>query len=655
MALPYSYSAFFIFIRFGGKLMRRAAALFAAVAAALFLVSCSKTGGVVYERPSSGVPVAGKSRTVLVYMIGGAEESENGTYSKKLEDLMSVNYPDNIHVAVQTGGSMEWHTRGIYSDYLQRFEAADGKLYLADQKKANSMGDYQTLSEFLAWGVENYRADNYMLILSGTGGGSMYGMGCDELFENDSLSIEEISYAMSLAGVKFDVVAMDAPLMGSLEVATALSTSADYLVAPQDLQNQSCWDYGEIMSYICKNNNAGGDEISRNICDQYYTNAKKQGDEKYAAMSVIDMSKITTLNQAFDGMAGDMLIATDSLENYKNLRAALDTVHVYGGGSADEGYSDLIDLGDAAVKCGEYIGGTADRLLEVLNDTVTYRVCGEAQGGATGLSFYYPLDLDGEHLQSYMDMSHSSKYKEFLRKICINSDVTDSTTDTADYRSSWAWVTYNEDMSWLEYNSILDTNTYELDISGNMELFRDVAMNVYRFDKKSGNYVFAGKYHDIEMKWEGGIFKDSFNCRLPMLAGKNITMSLVRSYGDYSVYSVPALVNGKVSSIRVKGKDGKYEIIGYWSSLDGNGHSTHAMRALRAFDRITPMLSVYNEHGEINYALGSSKRKLWHDIKTDITPDGNYIFEYVMTDIYDLERYGTPVNGKVSGRRVTFN
>lgn len=648
-------NAFLFSLKIGGKVMKKMALLIAAIVAALFLASCSSSGGVVYERPAGGIPVAGKSWTVLVYMIGGAEESENGTASKKLEKIMSVNYPDNIHVAVQTGGSAQWHTRGVYGDYLQRFEMSDGKMYLADQMKTESMGDYRTLTDFLMWGVSNYRADNYMLILSGTGGGSMYGMGCDELFENDSLNLEEISYAMSLAGTKFDVVAMDASLMGSLEVATALSTSADYLVAPQDLQNQDCWDYGEIFGYICKNNNAGGDEIGKNICDQYYANAKKQNDEKYAAMSVIDMSKITTLNQAFDGMAGDMLIATDSLENYKNLRNALDRVHIYGGGSAAEGYSDLIDLGDTAVKCAEFVGGTADRLIDALNDTVTYRVCGEEQSGASGLSFYYPLDLDGEHLQSYMDMSQSSKYKEFLRKICINCDVADPTANTTDYRSSWAWVTYSDDMSWLEYQSILDSNTYELDISGNMDLFREVSMNVYRLDKKSGNYVSAGRYHDIESNWEGGIFTDNFNCRLPVFAGRNITMSLVRSYDDFDLYSIPALVNGKVSSIRVKGKGGKYEITGYWSSLDGNGHAAHAMRPLGAFDRITPMLSVYNEHGGINYVLGASKRKLWHGVDTDITPDGNYIFEYVMTDIYNLERYGTPVNGRVSGRRVTFD
>lgn len=411
--------------------MKRIALVAAAVITALFLAACS-SGRVVYEQQTNRLPSTGRSWTVLVYMCGGNEETSYGTASEKLEQMMSVDYPENINVVVQTGGSAQWHTKGVYSDYIQRFEMGSGTMYLADQAITSNMGDYTTLADFLTWGMSNYKADNYMLILSGIGGGSIYGMACDELNDNDGLNLEEISYAISVAGKSFDIVGFDASLMGSLETAASLSTCADYLVAPQDVQSDKGWNYAGMLEYICANPSAGSDEIGKIICDTYYTQCVKDGCAEDAAMSVMDMSKISTLTQAFDGMAGDMLIATDSLLGYANLAKAMDRVLLYGGGTVDEGYSNMIDLGDIAVKAKEYIGNTADVLIDALNDAVIYRVCGERQKSSTGMSVYYPIYADNEELQEYMEIAISNKYKEFLRKICISCDVTDE-SDTEDY------------------------------------------------------------------------------------------------------------------------------------------------------------------------------------------------------------------------------
>ena len=636
--------------------MKRMTLIIAAVMTAIMLASCS-TGRVVYEQQTDKLPVTGRSWTVLVYMCGGNEETVHGTASKKLDDIMSVDYPENVNVVVQTGGSSEWHKKGIYSDYTQRFEAGKNTLYLADQAIAANMGYYNTLADFLKWGTSNYKADNYMLILSGEGGGSMYGMAYDELNDNDCLTLEEISYAMSLAGKNFDIVGFDASLMGSLETASELSTYASYLVAPQDVQNPDGWDYAGALQYICDNPSADTSEICKAVCDTYYKRSVENGDEADAAMSVVDMSRVSTLNQAFDGMAGDMLVSTDSMPNYINMAKALGGTYIYGGATADEGYSNLIDLGDTALKIREYVGNTADILIEALNDAVIYRVCGERQQRSTGLGVYYPIYADNDQLQQYMDIAASSKYKEFLRKICVNCSVEDKTTNTADYTSSWAWTTYNDEMSWLEYLTILDGNSYELNISGDMDLFSDVSINLYKADKDSGKYVFVGKYHDIETNWEGGIFKDNFSGRMPRFMSKSVTMRLVRSYEDYDLYSIPVVLNGERSNVRVRYDRNRndYDIIGAWSGVDENGRVSSPIRKIGMFDRITPMLAVYDEeHKKTEYITGSLGMKLGGGVSESRIDDGEYIFEYELTDIYGNKRRGTPVRAISSGGKIQF-
>ena len=232
---------------------------------------------------------------------------------------MNVNYSDNINVIVQTGGSSKWHTKNIYSDYCQRFKAGKNKLYLEDQSMAANMGDYNTLANFISWGTSKYKANHYMLILSGAGGGLINGMAYDELNGNDSLNLEEISYGISAAGVNFDMLSFDSSLMGSLEIAAEMSMCADYMTAPQDVIGNDEWNYEYVLQYLSDNPSTDSKGIGEAVCDGYYAKCEEKGTDKDAAMSCVALDNMSTLNKAFDGMAGDMLTATDSLLNYVNL------------------------------------------------------------------------------------------------------------------------------------------------------------------------------------------------------------------------------------------------------------------------------------------------------------------------------------------------
>ena len=41
-----------------------------------------------------------------------------------------------------------------------------------------------------------------------------------------------------------------------------------------------------------------------------------------------------------------------------------------------------------AVKTSEFVGNTSDVLINTLNETVLYRVCGERKSNSTGLALY---------------------------------------------------------------------------------------------------------------------------------------------------------------------------------------------------------------------------------------------------------------------------
>lgn len=576
------------------------------------------------------LPASGSKWTVLIYMCGGDMESADSEAVKCLKEMFELEYPENVNVVVETGGASTWHMKGIYSDYLQRFEVQNGGMVLADQKMADNMGDYRTFADFLSWGVRTYPAEHYMTVIWDHGGGSMSGAAFDELYNNDSLNLEEISYAISLAGIKFDIIGFDASLMANLETASALAQYGDYMIASAEY-SPACWDYKTSLQCIIDNTNVSPGEISKAICDVAYEKCAENGGGDIASISVVDLSKISTLSQAFDGLAGVMLTAADGLANCAHLQRNMEYNHVYGANSPDEGYSNVVDLGTLAKIVQEDTGTTSDLLGQILSEAVTYTRSGKYHEGDSGLGVFYPLDNNPETVEKYMKVSTSSNYNRYLRSIVINSvsELQD------DYHSSWAWIDYMREMQEFEIHaSVNEDEFYELGIDGSMDVIKDVGVDIYKYDEKNNTYVYLGCDEEPDAQWETGLFTYNTD-KIPMLNGKFVSMNFVGRGGAYMIYSIPAVVNGEQTNIRVayNPDTDDYEVMGAWAGIDRmNGKSARKIVPIKLGDRITPVLHTR----EGGYSVGKSFIAGFGGVKVadKRLKSGEYMLEYNVKDIY---------------------
>lgn len=100
--------------------------------------------------------------TVLMYMCGTDLQS---ACVEDMYEMCTGNYSDQITVAVQAGGATEWDDSDLTPNALTRFTIADGGFYDLEVLDWASMGEQQTLVDFLKWGVSNHPADRYMLVL----------------------------------------------------------------------------------------------------------------------------------------------------------------------------------------------------------------------------------------------------------------------------------------------------------------------------------------------------------------------------------------------------------------------------------------------------------------------------------------------------------
>src|SRR5260370_38624826 len=99
------------------------------------------------------------------------------------------------------------------------------------------MGDPQTLRDFIQWGKSRYPANKYARLISSHGAGWKY-IGPDESSPGtresyDALYMGELSAA--LQGQQFELIVLDACLMGMVEVAWQLEPFTKWLVASEDV------------------------------------------------------------------------------------------------------------------------------------------------------------------------------------------------------------------------------------------------------------------------------------------------------------------------------------------------------------------------------------------------------------------------------------
>lgn len=599
------------------------------VFASLSLSACGGKNYISMER-AKRTESTGPSWTVLVYMCGGDSESKEGLASECIKEMMEVSYSENVNVVVETGGSMQWHIDGIYPDYLQRFEMQKDGMCLVDQKMADNMGSYKTLEDFLSWGVKNYPAEHYMTVIWDHGGSSLSGLCYDELYGDDCLNLEELYYGISLSGTKFDIIGLDAGLSANLETASALSPYGDYMVASAEYATE-CWDYTAAIQCLIDYPNGVTADICRVICDAAYAKCKLAGVDSVASISVTDLSKISTLSQSFDGLAGVILTSTDSLDGCAHLQRSLEYAHVYGANASEEGYSNLIDLGNLAEIVQEDTGATSSILGQTLTEAVPYKINGKYHDGASGMGVFYPLDNNPDTVIKYINTDISSNYKQYLRNIVTNT----AAYQESDYHTSNAWYYYTNELQNMQvYTDINKDDYYELNLIGYMGIVKTVGVNRSMYDEKNQKTVSLDFDEKCDSDWNGGIF--TYNtASAPMLNGRYMTMRYVGWGGNYKIYTVPILLNGEPTNLRVAYSESSdsYEVMGAWNGVDtATGKADRTLRKVGFFDRVTPVLSA----ADGSYVLG--KRFITGiggvKIKNKKLKSGSYYLNYRIEDIY---------------------
>lgn len=342
--------------------------------ALMMMLTMSACGGGLWELfwdDAPGAPGGGRnsgSWAVYWYLCGSDLESEGGFATDDLLELLEVRLPENVTVVIETGGAAEWWNDMVDASVLQRYVYNSRGLRLVDEQPSASMGDRETLADFLRFASENYPADKTAVVFWNHGGGSVAGASFDELYDYDSLTLDEMYAAfaevweptLEPGKQPLELVGFDTCLMATVDVAYTFCDLSRYLVASEETEPANGWYYSHWLGALARNPSMDGAILGRVICDSYFRGCMDAGTADDATLSLTDLSRLGGLLDAYESFGAEALAAAcDDPAFFTRFARVAAQSENYGGNTREQGYTNLESGGSGPHGAAERHGAAA--------------------------------------------------------------------------------------------------------------------------------------------------------------------------------------------------------------------------------------------------------------------------------------------------------
>lgn len=620
------------------------------MAMALGLAAC---GGDDMPNKSMG---AG-SWSIYWYLCGSDLETNYGSATADLMEMLEVDLPENVNVVIQTGGADAWQNDVMDASKIQRWLYNSEDLYLMEELDNANMGDAGTLYDFLDYANTNYPADHVAVIFWNHGGGSVSGVSFDENYGYDSLDLAELYEAFDAVwpadteNPALELIGFDTCLMATIDTAAVCQNFAKYLVASEEWEPGNGWNYSGWLGALADAPWMNGEELGVAICDSYYEGCEDYRTEDQVTLSLTDLTKLTPLLEAYEAFGKEALLtAVEEPAFFAELGRAAVASENYGGNTREQGYANMVDLGHFARQAA-WMLPSAQAVSDALADCVLYQVNGPYRSEATGLSCYYSYNGDIDDFNGYIDMGAGEAFKH-LYKLGLTGELADDSAaflHSLDAEEVPEVLTLN-DMNW---NSIpLDVNddgAAVLNLGPEAyDILTSVGFSLFYVDEANDMLLLLGYDNDIESDWDNGIFYDNFRGVWGAIDGCLVYMELSFEGEDYNLYSVPILLNGEEYNLQVvyDFHVEEWEILGAARGLDDNGMAGKELRQLEEGDVITTIWQLASYSGDDDFEMYTVEELV---VSADTAfgeislPDGNYSMVFEMWDAMGNYAYSDAV------------
>ena len=612
--------------------------------------------------------------TVFVYLCGTDLESGHGSATGDIKQMLAAEGSDNVSFVFQTGGTSAWQKEEISSGENQRFVVRNGEMQLADSAELTNMGDPDTLTDFLKWGVENYPAEKMGVIFWDHGGGSIAGACFDELNEGNGLTLAEMNSSFSQVYEdmtdQFEFIGFDCCLMGTAETANIMATYARYFYGSQECEPGTGWDYTTIGSYLAQEPAANGGDLGKVVAESFYEECAQGGAENGATLTVVDLSKFDEFAAAFNDYSRTLY--EGAAENFAGIVRGITTADNFGGNNKSEGYTNMVDMGGIFSNCASVADGSA--AMKALRDCIVFNKNGADHANASGLSVYYPLKVqNADELKNFSGLALNPYYLSIVDRIVKGNTGEEYTNESLfDSEGNWESIncSTNTEEDYFEGKNIGKTEEsrlitfenepaqnenggygFKLDASG---LENTASIEALIYYTNGNGLVMLGETTDVDIDLETGEVTDNFDGGWLTLAGATPLATFIADTAEgYTLYTSPIKLNGKRTNLRIRvDADYSVSVEGAWDGVDENGAASREITKLKKGDKIVPL---YYLEDETEFEGTEYDWTGKDDCGYGYLPEGFYLYAFAINDVYGDFLTTAPVLFKIDkDGKMTF-
>ncbi|MDD2889678.1 MAG: clostripain-related cysteine peptidase [bacterium] len=370
-----------------------------------------------------------------------------------------------------------------------------------------NMGDPNALIDFVKKGIQDYPADNYMLIIWNHGSGwtktenhlPLKGISYDETSNREmGVANGEYAYAMdsinTLLGKRLDILANDACLMGMQEVAYEVKDNVSYIVFSEYTIAYDGYPYDDILNWLNVNQNATPEELSKAIVDKYKTsyNGGSQGTQD-ATLSVINLDTVFLYAaRCIDTFAVELIKikgrANTNIETAYTETQYFDNSWVYSYDIYDFAYNikQNVNIPDSVKNWADSVMLAIDSVVINEGHCSTPPTLLE---GSYGLAIYYPVGTNID--TSYKNLTFSKDFPNWMNFIKGDTLGIEEQSNLVPPEWNVASLQLQKEKIYLSVPKVMCVDIKIYDLCGRMKEI------VYKGVLGKGDYVFTPKIKKI--------------------------------------------------------------------------------------------------------------------------------------------------------------
>ena len=281
-------------------------------------------------------PVQKKEWTFLIFL--NADNNLDSFGVGDVEEMEEVGSNDQFNMVVQLDRD---HGKPCTRLFINK-----GSHDLLEDMGECDMGSKDVLTDFVAWGAENYPAKKYAVVIWNHGSGwnkkaanqVFKGISYDDSSGNHITTAQMGEAAKTMRetlGQKVDILAFDACLMQMAEVAYVMKEDINIMLASEDVEPGEGWAYNDSMAPIAANPGMSAEEVATIIVDTYDASydGGSQGNRS-TTQSWVKADKtdalVSALNEMSSQLAGNFIAETkEALDDVEKFyyRSNIDLIH----------------------------------------------------------------------------------------------------------------------------------------------------------------------------------------------------------------------------------------------------------------------------------------------------------------------------------------